>query len=182
MKQKFLILFCLVTVYYSEAQVDSIAIAKRDSIILDSIITEILNMPIINTGTGGTFNTSDIIIKFDFDDIKAFKRNDTIFVYEIYQTDKQIDSVKLSNIITIRLTRRKWAQYAVSETGSSGFGILKYKRLKPSEWFIENNDKYFHAEYECYPISIRRYYSDGSRFVYWRFLGISYTKLSYRKF
>jgi hypothetical protein len=119
------------------------------------------------------FSQSECIhlLKFPFENI-YFRRNDTVFSVYIYSSKEEIDSI-IYNSFAVKIANEKWKTNTISD---GSYSIVKYKKIKISQWFKENNEKLFQADYECIEKKYWRYYPDGTIDVYWRFGRIAHLK------
>jgi len=94
----------------------------------------------------------------------SFIRNDTAFVIYFYPSKEKIDST-VSKIFATKLTKNSW----ITDTCSSGsYAIVKFKKVRPSQCFKENNGKLFQADAECICKSSKSFYPNGNIEKYWR--------------
>lgn len=101
------------------------------------------------------------------------KKNDTIFCYEVYKEDDEIDSVIVSDLYLQKDDNKKWVSKIYSD---SSYAIAKFKKIKPSKLFNELNHKYFNAEFELKRKKFDVYYPDGRIFKYRYFYSFIYKK------
>ncbi|MGI5821999.1 MAG: hypothetical protein ACOX5L_08055 [Bacteroidales bacterium] len=85
----------------------------------------------------------DRIIEIPYTTVYVLK-HDTVYIYEVYESNKEIDSVKISDTLIRSANGKFWIYqdaYAKYE--------CKFRKKKLSEWFIKYNPIYFNAETEC---------------------------------
>lgn len=102
------------------------------------------------------------------------QRNDTVFVLNVFPASgKQIDSICYSKEFFTKLTKKKWISYYANNI----YTIAKYRKVKrPSEWFRENNEKWFPADFECVLTHAWVYDAEGLKYKFWRFGTMSKSK------
>ncbi len=111
------------------------------------------------------FSENDYIppLSFPFESI-SFRRDDTVFTARIYPSKEKIDSIVYADI-AVKYTKKKWKTNIYSD---GSYSIIEYKKVKPSQWFKENNENLFQADYECIIKKSWKYYPDGSIHIRWR--------------
>jgi len=98
---------------------------------------------------------------------------DTIFQYEVYfQENGYIDSIVCKNK-SIRLSKTKWIE--CSELSTS-YCVQKFRRVRHSSWFKENNGILFQADFEVKLYASTWFHSDGTIFKYRQIGPFYYTK------
>jgi hypothetical protein len=128
---------------------------------------------ILNITDYSLFSQSECVhlLKFPFEST-SFRRNDTVFSIHIYPSKERTDSI-IYNSFAVKITNKKWKTNIISD---GSYLIVKYKKIKSSQWFEENNGKLFQADYECVEIKYWKYYPNGSIDIYWRIGRIAYLK------
>ena len=84
----------------------------------------------------------DRIIEIPYTTVYVLK-HDTVYIYEVYESNKEIDSVKISDTLIRSANGKFWIYqdaYAKYE--------FKFREKKLSEWFIKYNPIYFNADVE----------------------------------
>jgi len=71
-------------------------------------------------------------------------KNDTMYMYFVYEKSEKIDSVKLRDIY-VRIPEKKNVWTCNSTTSICEY---KFKKKKTSDWFVKNNPIYFNADEE----------------------------------
>jgi len=92
----------------------------------------------------------DRIIEIPYTTVYVLK-HDTVYIYEVYESNKEIDSVKISDTLIRSANGKFWIYqdaYAKYE--------CKFRKRK-SEWFEKYNPIYFNAETE-YSLKYRKEY------------------------
>jgi hypothetical protein len=102
-----------------------------------------------------------------------FLRNDTMLRCDIYTTDNIIDSVKISNDIGIKISKRKWK----FQNDNGAYSISKYKKVKKSEWLKNDSLKFLNADFQYKEKMQKIYNSNGQLWaIIYRFGRIMYIK------
>jgi hypothetical protein len=84
----------------------------------------------------------DRIIEIPYTTVYVLK-HDTVYIYEVYESNQRIDSVKISDTLIKSTDGKFWIYqdaYAKYE--------FKFREKKLSEWFIKYNPIYFNADVE----------------------------------
>ncbi len=108
--------------------------------------------------------------------IKQFMKNGKIYSYAIYSSwedieNEIIDSINLVRNDYIRIGKNKWINkkidvFQYEKNIDSVFVVSKITKKKKTEWFNENNKKWFNADFECNNKRSWEYYPNGNVKVY----------------
>lgn len=79
--------------------------------------------------------------------IKYFYRNDTIFAFKVFPLciEEKIDSVYLIGFY-IKHTFGRWK---CMDDNLNNYSLARFRRIRQSNWYIVNNEKYFNSKFEC---------------------------------
>jgi hypothetical protein len=124
--------------------------------------------PFSTTSQNGTVNTSTVKIVFYTISYWVMK-NDTVCCYDLHLNKNNTDIID-SAIFIKNLTKYKGRKWIEKDTQGS-YTIYRFKRMKPSKWFQELNDTYFHADCELDCISWFQYSKEGKLKGYYLRIG-----------
>ena len=136
------------------------AIAMLLSNMLMGIEEETQNLCRIEMPHIGKMYIKPNLTHIDYIPIKArnlsVRRNDTIFSYNIYHFSGNVDSIVFSGLY-VRIHRNKWIGY----NNDGDYTISSYKKIKPTEVFLQYNDSIFKGDYEVISTKWHQYSSNG---------------------
>jgi hypothetical protein len=97
------------------------------------------------------------------------RKQNAVFCYDLHLNKINKDIIDSFTFVA-KYTKYRGTKWIEIDTSGS-YTIYRFKRKKPSKWFLENNDKYLRANYEVECRSWFRYSKEGKLEEYYLQIG-----------